>query len=315
MLSTAEDAQDNRLGILKELPPLMPRFLMRRRVGAPVVAALMNELNLERVDFFIMVQMHQVLGSYDYAPVTLAQIRQYYPYHFNDPFTPSISVLQDKGLVIGDVIEGIALTERALEAMERLHTEAKEHVSRLDALPLAEAEALARQLERASKAIMGDPILAPRPGSHLAGSLSLAAFGNTKPAMVRIEQAVHDLWMARDDAHMKVWRDAEMEPLAMSIWTLLWSGDATTIEGLAAKLSMQTKAAVESNLAYLYDKEYVIRQEDTLQLTPEGILAREDIERETDRIYFASWPHTASEAARTRNSLKTLIDRLPAPPT
>jgi hypothetical protein len=121
--------------------------------------------------------------------------------------------------------------------------------------------------------------------------------------------------MARDDAHMKVWRDAEMEALSISIWTLLWNGDATTVDGIAAKLSMQTKAAVESNLAYLFEKEYVTRQDDLLQLTPEGILAREDIERETDRIYFASWPHTESEVARTRNALRALIDRLPAPPT
>ena len=314
-MGMSENAQDDRLAILKELPPLMPRFLMRRRVGAPVVATLMSELDLERVDLFIMVQLHQVLGSYGYEPITLAQIRHYYPYHFTDPFTPSITLLKEKKLVEGDTIEGITLTKRALDAMERLHTEAKEHVSRIEALPLTETEALARQLERASRAIISDPVLAPRPGSHLAGSRSQATFGNAKPAMVRIEQAIYDLWMARDDAHMKVWRDAEMEALSMSIWTLLWNGDATTIDGIAAKLSMQTKAAVESNLAYLFEKEYITRHDDLLQLTPEGILAREDIERETDRIYFAPWPHTESEAARTRNALKVLIDRLPAPPT
>ncbi|MEO6457629.1 MAG: hypothetical protein ABIO92_05075 [Chloroflexia bacterium] len=314
-MTISGDTRDERLAILKELPPLMPRFLLRRRVGAPVVATLMSELELDRPDFFVMVQLHQVMGSYSYEPITLAQIRHYYPYHFNDPFTPSITLLKEKNLLEGDATDGMTLTKRALDAMERLHTEAKEHVSHIEARSLAETDVLARQLETASKAIIADPVLSPRPGSHLAGSRSQAAFGNTKPAMVRIEQAVYDLWMARDDAHMKVWRDAEMEALSMSIWTLLWNGDATTTDGIAAKLSMQTKATVESNLAYLFEREYVTRQDDTLQLTPEGILAREDIERETDRIYFASWPHIESEAARTRNALRDLIDRLPAPPT
>ncbi len=156
----SENTQDDRLAILKELPPLIPRFLMRRRVGAPVVATLISELELDRTDFFIMVQLHQVAGSYNYKLITLAQIRYYYPYHFIDPFTPSITLLKEKKLLEGDVIEGITLTKRALDAMERLHTEAKEHVSRIEVLPLAETEALARQLERASKAIISDFLFA-----------------------------------------------------------------------------------------------------------------------------------------------------------
>lgn len=312
----SENTQDDRLAILKELPPLMPQFLLRRRIGAPVVAALMEEFGLDRMSFFMLPQIQQVIGSYGGEQVTLAQIRSYFPYHVIDPFTSGIALLKEKGLIEGDGIEGLSLSARGRGAIERLHTEAKEHVSRIEALPPEQAKSLANQLERAVEAITSDSVLAPRPGSHLAGSRSVAGIGNVESAMVRIEQAVYDLWMARDDAHMEAWRNAEMEGPAMSVWTLLWNGEASTIDELAAKLVMQqTKADIEGNLAYLFEKEYITREADTLQLTPEGSLAREDIERETDRIYFAPWPHTESKAAWVRDRLQALIDRLPAPPT
>ena len=311
----SENTQDDRLVILKELPPLLPQFLLRRRIGAPVVPALMEEFGLDRMSFFILPQVQQVIGSSGGEQVTLAQIRSYFPYHVIDPFTPGVALLKEKGLLEGDEIEGLSLSARGRGAIERLHTEAKEHVSRIKALPTEQAKSLADQLESAVETITSDPVLEPRPGSHLAGSRSVAGIGNIEPAMVRIEQAVYDLWMTRDDAHMKAWRNAEMEGPAMSVWTLLWNGDATTVDELAAKLVMQlTKADIESNLAYLFEKEYVIREADTLQLTPEGILAREDIERETDRIYFAPWPHSVSEAGWMRDRLQVVVDKLPSPP-
>ena len=37
-------------------------------------------------------------------------------------------------------------------------------------------------------------------------------------------------------------------------------------------------------------------------------------ERDTDKIYYAPWPHTTSDAEWMRDKLRELIDNLPAPP-
>lgn len=44
------------------------------------------------------------------------------------------------------------------------------------------------------------------------------------PVMVQIEQAIYDLWMARDDAHVEAWRAAGLEGPAMAALTQVWSG-------------------------------------------------------------------------------------------
>ena len=130
--------------------------------------------------------------------------------------------------------------------------------------------------------------------------------------MVRIEQAIYDLWHARDDSHIKAWRDAGMEGPPMKVLTLIWSGEASTVSGLAEMLrDDQSLEDVESNLSYLFDKEYVVRDGDEVKLTPAGALAREEIERDTDRIYFASWPHTSEEAAWIGDKLRELIANIP----
>ena len=81
-------------------------------------------------------------------------------------------------------------------------------------------------------------------------------------------------------------------PPPLDVLTRLWTGEAGTVPDLQKALAdEQTPTDLESSLAYLLDKDYLTRDNDAVQLTPEGALAREDIERDTDKIYFAPWPH------------------------
>src|SRR5205814_7980010 len=142
---------------------------------------------------------------------------------------------------------------------------------------------LAHQLERAVEATLADPVLSPRPGSHLMGSRSLRTFGSDSdaPPMVRIEQAISELWSARDDAHVKAWRDAGMEGPAMTVLTEIWSSDSHTVGALQKALAgEQAPQDIESSLVFLLDKDYIMRDNDHIGLTPAGVLVREDIERE-----------------------------------
>ena len=306
---------------LKQIPPLLPQFLRKRRVGTPGLREKIDASGLEHAAFWKLVRLHELQGSYGGAPVTIAQMRAREPYSTIDHFTPHLAALEEKNLLREEGDGVYALTEVGRWAVEALHKEGRAYVARNRPLPTEELEALADQLDRAVKAILDDQVLAPRPGSHLAGSHSLAELMiqdetkwsvPTRPRpILRIEQDIFDLWMARDDAHIKAWRDAGMEGPPMAVLTTLWYGDAHTVGELQQALGGdQTPADLESSLAYLLDEEYITRDGDDLALTDQGILAREDIERETDRIYFAPWPHSEAEAEWLRDRLQALVNNL-----
>jgi hypothetical protein len=262
----------------------MPRFLRRRRAGLPARAEMMRDLGLEPSTLSMVFGLYQVQGSYEGEPVTIAKLRAGDPYSATDQYTTPLSILLEKGLVSQDAEGAYALTPSTREAMDRLQAAARQHVARLQPLPQDDLEALAGQLERAVAAIIADPVLSPRPGSHLEGSRSLRIDSDMTHPMVRIEQAIMELWGARDDAHMKAWRDAGLEGPPMDVLTRLWLGEASTVDDLQRVLADdQTPTDIESSLAYLLDKDYVTRDNDAVQLTPEGALAREDIERDTDK--------------------------------
>jgi hypothetical protein len=315
MMSDVSDDGAARLAALKELPPLMPQFLKKRRVGVPAVVELSERLGVDRPTFFSLVQVHRVVCSYSGGTVTPAQLRASNPYQVVDNLTEPLSALKAKGLVVERKGGALALSEEAAWAISHLHAAGREFVAQHKPLPADELELLALQLERGLDAVTQDPILSPRPGSHLAGTYAFGPLASDAPAMVRIEQAIYSLWGARDDAHMKAWRDAELEGPPLAVLTLVWNSVAHTVGELAEALKgEQTPADIEGSLDYLVERDLIVREGDEVQMSPEGVLVRDDIERETDRIYFASWPHTMVEALWLAGKLRELVDNLPTPP-
>lgn len=312
-----DNQADRRLEVLRQIPPLMPQFLHRRRGGIPEMRALVEEaarrLGIERRVYFVLVHLHELQGGYGWHPLTLAQVRARDPYSTIDQEPAARAILGEKGFLVRDDHDRISLSPEARETVDELHSIAREHVAHLQPLPADQLDTLAYQLDRAVQAILSDSVLAPRPGSHLAGSHSLATFGPDAPVMVRIEQSVFDLWMARDDAHIKAWQDAGLDGPAMEALTVLWLAECDTVDCLREKLKgNQDSATLDATLTYLADSEYAIRgADDKVQLTPAGALVRQDIERETDRIYFDPWPQTYAEAVVTRDALSKLVDNLP----
>ena len=292
----------------------MPQFLRKRRVGLPAVAEIAEELGIERPHLFALLFVRLVVGSYGGGPVTYAQVRAWDPYTTRDVYAEPFAALMERDLIAEDEQGSLSLTSGGMDAAERLHAAGRAFVATHQTLPPEELQTTVVLLDLAVKAVLSDPVLEPRPGSHLAGSRSLATFGHDVSTMVHIEQAIYDLWLARDDAHMKAWRDAGLEGPAMPAFTLVWSGGASTLQELSDYLSFpQERAGMESSLAYLVANEYLEIDGEQVRLTPAGVLVREDIEHETDRIYFASWPHSVEEAERLRDHLQALIEKLPTP--
>jgi hypothetical protein len=310
-----ESDHEARTAVLRELPPLMPQFLRKRRVGLPAVKELVDSLGVERPHLFSLLFLRLVAGSYGGESVSPAQVRAWDPYSTRDTHGEAFAALAAKGLMLADEQGNLALSPEGREAVDRLHEAGRAFVAAHKPLPPDDLEAVSALLGSAVAATLADPVLVPRPGSHLAGSHSLAIFGPDAPAMVRIEQAIYDLWHARDDAHMKAWREAGLEGPAMPVYTLVWSGEAATLPELTERLGgAESLPQIESSLAYLVASEYLEVDGEQVRLTPAGALVRDDIEHETDRIYFAPWPLTREEAEWLRDHLRQLVEHLPVPP-
>jgi hypothetical protein len=300
------------LEVLRKLPPLMPQFLQRRRVGVPVVDELAARLGTERHLIFTLLHVDTTQSIYGRDEVTLAELRAYNPYQVIDDLSGPLAQLKEKGLVRESAEAAFRLSPNARDAVDTLHTEGTVYVAKRMVLPIEDTEKLARELRQAADAVAANPALGPRQGSHMLGFLAKARYGDPSAPMVRIEQAIGELWGARDDAYMAAWREADMEGPPLEVLSLIWSG-----VGMVAALSKalkwkQTPRDIESSLTWLVEREYAVRDGDHVSLTPQGVMAREDIENETDRVYFVGWPYTLDEAIWVRHVLDRLVERLDA---
>jgi hypothetical protein len=298
---------------LCEIPPLLPLFLRRRRVGTPAIAPVLERLGIERPLLLALMTLEIIGGSYGGEPVTPSQVRAYNPYTVIDEYAKTIPELIRLGLLREDAEGILSLSPEARAAVEAVQSGSSAYVAGREVLPPDTLAALADQLCRAVDALVAHPTTAPRPGSHLAGHLWVQRYADLSRPMGAIEAYVYALWGARDDAHMAAWREADMEGPALDVLTQVWQGASTAAEVANNLQGKQTRDDVESTLPWLVAEEYVALEGDTLAITPTGVMKRDDIERETDRIYFTPWPHTTEEAAFVRDTLREVVDRL-APP-
>ena len=302
------------LDTLRELPPLLPMFLRKRRMGLPAVAEIAAELGVERPMLFTLLQMDTVQGSYGGEGITLAQLKAYEPYQVVDRLSEPVDHLIRAGLIHEGEDATLTLSPRAQDAVARLHSEAVRYLAGLQPLEAARLQQLAVEMERADAAVRANPAFAPTPGNHLDGHRWLARYGDPEARsapLVRIEQAVLDLWGARDDAFTTAWRNAEFEGPALDVLSSIIEGHTTPDRLAEAMAARQTLGTIESCLRWLVEQEYIERDGDNLSVTPKGALAREDIERETNRVYFEGWPHRIDDATWLRDALRDLIRALP----
>ncbi|MGA7731326.1 MAG: hypothetical protein WCD37_08640 [Chloroflexia bacterium] len=299
------------LDVLREIPPLIPQFLRKRRVGVAAPSEIAAELGIERSWLFTIVQFDYISGMYGQDGATLAQLRGYDPYEVIDRTSGPIAELKEKGLVLEDEEGMLTLSSAARDAIDRFQAAGIEYVSKRQPLPVEDLERLADELERASAAVKANRLFESVPGSHLRGYVAAGRYGRGSTApMVRIEQALFELWGARDDAHTTAWREADLEGPPFDVLSHVWAG-ANTVEALAEALRYkQTPEDLESSLSWLAARELAERHGDEVRITPKGVLLREDVERETNRMYFDGWPFGMDEAVWVRDALRLLVDRL-----
>src|SRR5689334_16942136 len=131
------------MAVLRELPPLLPQFLQRRRVGLSTPGDLSAELGIERWLVFVLVQISFTQGIQGKDVVTLAEIRAYDPYFSIDRYSEPVAQLVERGLVLRDTNGALTLSQQARAAVDRMHTEGTAFVARKTPVAQEDLEGLA----------------------------------------------------------------------------------------------------------------------------------------------------------------------------
>jgi hypothetical protein len=189
------------------------------------------------------------------------------------------------------MIEG-APGEYRLTAIGRARTEdliheAREAMARVNPLPLAEANRLAHYLV----SLVQSSINTPPPPEPWAVQHSYKMMPPASPPLPFIDQAISCLHSYRDDAHLAAWQKTGLSATALETLSLLWRGEADSLEMICQRLARRGHPPQVYSLALqdLRVRGFVSGQDSTPQVTPSGKAFREEVEEDTNRFFFAPW--------------------------
>ncbi len=233
------------------------------------------------------------------------------PYTAAEAYQSRLAATASKGY-LAEVAPGqYRLTETGRAAIEHFIAELRAAMAQADPLPHAEAARLASLLDRLVLASRHTP---PPPDTWSI-SLSHRLLPATYPPLPYSEQLISCLIAYRDDAHLAAWRPSVLSATALESLTLLWRGEADSLEALCQKLAPRghPRQVYAQALAELRQRGFIAGPDETPRLTAAGQTFRDQVEAATDRYFFAPWnclnagekEELAGLLVRLRDELKT----------
>lgn len=233
--------------------------------------------------------------------VSVARHRWRSPYATKDLWSENWERAVESGLA-ERANGGWRMTEKGRQAALRLRRAFSSYLAGLD-LPKEPLRRAATTLEELASKLPPDAERGRLPrGMPLSPEEARSDF-------VRLRYAIQQLWGFRDDCHIAAWDAAGYEGPALDVLSQVWEGIETIDEIAKALETKQERTDVERNVDELVRRGDITRDGEALRLTPHGKAARDAIERETDRRYFAGWPNDA--LPRLGDDLRAIVDALP----
>lgn len=209
------------------------------------------------------------------------------------PYTAATAYLErlvfaaEKGYLVETAPETFHLTPWGQAEVERAVVDGRTAMAAADPLPLWAVQPLVRLLDR----LIYASLETPPPPDTWSISLSLKLMPAEQPPLPYIEQAISCLFAYRDDAHLAAWQPSGLSATALEVLTLLWRGEADSLETVCRQLQRRGYPC------RVYAKAFrELRQRGFLQggdaaprLTETGQAFREQVERDSDRYFFAPW--------------------------
>jgi hypothetical protein len=211
--------------------------------------------------------------------------------------------------------DGWRVHRKAVELGEGVSRHVRAHISAY-ALPADATKRSADAFERLAARVPADARRA-----ELAGRM-VVPYDGAPADVLRLNRAALVLWGFRDDCHVGAWQDAGYEGPAFEVLSFVWSspddvtftkiGGHGSIDALEKALAArQDRADVERSVDALARRGDLARNGDDVRITEQGQRARDGIEAETDRRFFAVWDLDDAATARLGDDLRAVIDALP----
>lgn len=278
---------------------LLPSYAHARRAGWAPASVTPTPITLPEY-----LLLRRVAIERDAAPIPYAELRANAldPYRIADPFLDRLPRLVELGLLdrSGD---DYALTSLGHDLLMRGEQAANDYAAGRIRLPPDDLERLASTLHHVAERQR----LAPEPAdkAHQDRVPRLRRFDQRPAPSIQLEYALYALQRARDDAHIAAWRAAGFRGPALALLSHVWAGDALTSTGLMELTRDRMRPEdVVALLDALQRDGYVTRRSQDVKITDHGREVRDEIERETDRVYFAPWP--TIDIGWVRDRLETL---------
>lgn len=263
-----------------DIVPLLPKFLMGRRLPADWMPRTAQELGIDRpaVLIALLVERAGDGGLEERAANSVYTTKL-------DSAAPALAAAQGAGLIEKRGGRWHATAAGRALAL-RVRRASNEHLATIAVPDEAGLRRLADLLERAFQAAASAP--EPAVKERLPLGLGFRRAFRPTNALAELDQAIYGLWMFRDDCHIAAWRAAGLDGPTLDVLTRLWRETPETRESLVQMLMQQQPEDVDAAVERLRAAGHV--EQGDLRVSASGRAARERIEAETDRLFFAPWP-------------------------
>ena len=247
--------------------------------------------------------------SYEPEPISVTQIQKRNPYTAAPTFEQRFETLKTRGWFDSNAHKEYRLTDAGRAKLQSILQTLRAHHATIQPLPSVEMNRVAELLQRVVAAAEN----APTPP----GTWCITRARRLKPAdsaapTTKIDHYLACLNAFRDDAHLAAWRAHSISGPAWEAFTLIWRGEAKTVDELFQKLAPRGHAReiYAAVLKQLADKKWVEENAGAYAATAQGKTLREEVEATTDKYFDGAYALSDADSNELRGLLEKLREAL-----
>ena len=209
------------------------------------------------------------------------------PYVSEVNYRRRLQQLAESKFLVEPVPGEYRLTSRGHKAVDRLIKSGREAMAKADPLAPAEGKLLAERLGQLVQACL----FTPPPPETWSIRLSYSLMPELDPPLPYIEQAMSCLAAYRDDAHLAAWSPSGLRGPALEALTMIWRENASSLDEVYRLLIRRGYERHDylTHLNTLRKAGLVDGADANLRLTSAGLVLRQQVEKDTDRYFYAPW--------------------------
>jgi hypothetical protein len=230
-----------------------------------------------------------LLAVYKFEPeiTTPAHFLVRSPYTSADVYMERLEQATGQGWLEQGVAGGYQLTSAGRTAMLAILNAVRDTMAELDPLSPQDSQRLAFYCNKLVHACLETP---PPPDTWSI-KLSQKLMPEASPPMPFIEQAFSCLEAYRDDAHLASWQASGLSAMGLETLTLLWRGEVSSLDEICIALAHRGHACkvYQSAIQELRERGLVTGDFTQLAVNGKGRVFRNQIDEDTDALFFAPW--------------------------